>query len=336
MTQKEIARKAGVSVATISRVINNEEGVSLKTRQRIVNLLDEYAYVRDNNARNLRMSRSKTIGFLMSNLSNPFFISIYQGLEPVCRKYGYNIVIGNTNENVAQEQEAIELFLSYRVAGIIASFVDVQESTLRKMASYGVSVLALDRQQKNMIADTVTMDNITAAKQQVNYLANLGHERIAVVHGTTTNVPGEDRLRGYYEAMEANGLAVLPGYAVSGKFNEEQAYFVAANLLSLKPRPTAIVAHNNLMCIGAYKAIKDTGLKIPEDVSLMGFDDFDFANHLEPSLTLIERSLPKMGEISGKMLIERIEKKIEGDARVFVLPAKLRHGNSCAPPADAN
>jgi LacI family transcriptional regulator len=332
VTQKEIAKKAGVSVATISRVLNNESGVSALTRQRITNLFDECAYVRNNNARNLRTSRSKAIGFLMSNIANPFFIAIYQGLEPICKEHGFNIILGNTNENIQQEKEAIDLFLSYRVDGLIASFVDPQESTLKKLSNYGTSIIALDRQQKNINADTVTMDNLNSAKEQVYYLAGLGHKRIAVVHGTTNNLPGKDRLRGYRSAMQELGFSILPGYEVSGKFNEEEAYNAAIGLFKGVLPPTAVVVHNNLMCIGVYKAIKDSGLKIPKDVSLVGFDNFDLSDYLNPGLTLIERSLQETGRISGKMIIERIEKKYEGDARVVVLPYRLRINESCAPP----
>ncbi|MDR2019903.1 MAG: LacI family transcriptional regulator [Treponema sp.] len=333
MTQKEIARKAGVSVATISRVLNNESGVSSQTRQRIAGLFDEYAYVRNNNARNLRTSRSKAIGFLMSNIANPFFIAIYQGLEPVCKKHGFNIILGNTNESIQQEKEAIDLFLSYRVDGLIASFVDPQESTLKKLSNYGTSIIALDRQQRNIDTDTVIMDNLNSAKEQVYYLASLGHKRIAVIYGTTNNLPGEDRLKGYRSAMRELGFSALPGYEVSGRFNEEEAYNGTIGLFRCIPPPTAVVVHNNLMCIGAYKAIKDLGLKIPKDVSLVGFDNFDFADYLNPGLTFIERSLQEAGRISGEMVIERIEKKYEGNARIVVLPYKLRINESCAPPA---
>ena len=174
------------------------------------------------------------------------------------------------------------------------------------------------------------MDSFAGAKMQVDYLAGLGHKRIAVIHGTTTNLPGEERLNGYMAAMEEHGLEVLPNYVASGFFNEEEAYAATVQLMGQNPRPTALITHNNLMCIGAYKALKDLNIKIPQDVSLIGFDDFDFADYLEPSLTLIDRPLKTMGEIAGKMLIERIEGKYSGKARLVVFPAKLRVNHSCA------
>lgn len=331
MNQKIIAQQAGVSVATVSRVLNGHAGVSDKTKKKVLELLDSNAYVLNNNARNLRMSKSKTIGFSISNFSNPFFISIYQGLDPICREKGYSIIIGNTNECIKQEREVFDLFLSYRVAGIIASFVDPQESTLKKLHNYGTSILALDRRLENVSADTVTMDNINGARQQVDYLASLNHKRIALIHGPLTDVVAVERHKGYCKGMEEHGLKIHPEYVLSGAFNESEAYLATIKLLSITPRPTAIAVHNNLMTIGAYKAIQDMRLQIPQDISLIGYEDFDLAGYLKPGLTMIERSLQQTGEVSARMIIERIENFYTGEPRIISLPAKLKMRDSCAP-----
>ncbi len=331
MNQKTIAQQADVSIATVSRVINNRPGVSDDTKQRILQLLEANAYVPDNNARTLRTSKSKAIGFLISNFANPFFITIYQGLESVCREQGYNIVIGNTNESVKQERDQIDLFLSYRIAGIVASFVGPQESTLKKLKNYGTSILALDRQKANITADTVTMDNIGGARQQVGHLAALGHKNIALIHGQPTDVVAGERLKGFKEGMTEHGLDIRPEYMLSGALNESEAYLAAIKLLNMERRPTAVVAHNNLMTIGAYKAIKDMRLRIPQDISIIGFEDFDFAAYLNPGLTMIERSLHQMGEISARMVIERIENRYTGQPRIISFPARLKVRDSCAP-----
>lgn len=332
MNQKSIAKQAGVSVATVSRVLNGYAGVSEKTKQKVLTLLDANAYVLNNNARNLRMAKSKTIGFLISNFSNPFFNSIYQGLEPVCREKGYSIVIGNTNESAEQEREVIDLFLSYRVAGIIASFVDPHENTIKKLDNYGTNILALDRHKENISADTVTMDNVHGAQQQVEYLAGLGHKCIALIHGPLTDVVASERYKGYVEGCKKHNIKPASEYMFSGDFNEAEAYLATIKLLSLTPRPTAIVVHNNLMTIGAYKAIQDMHLQIPNDISIIGFEDFDIAEYLKPGLTMIERSLHQTGEVSGRMIIERIENVYTEEPRVVSFPAQLKVRDSCAPP----
>ena len=330
VNQKRIAKLAGVSVATVSRVLNGYDGVSDKTKQKVLTLLDSNAYVLNSNAQNLRMSKSKTIGLSISNFSNPFFIDIYQGLESICRHKGYSIIIGDSSENAQREREVIELFLSYRVAGIIASFVDPHESTLRKLENYGINVLALDRHIEGVSADAVTMDNVGGAKQQVDYLAKMGHKRIALIHGPLSDVVAKERYAGFFEGCKQHNLDIGTEYMFSGAFNETEAYLATIKLLGLPQRPTAIVVHNNMMTIGAYKAIQDMNLKIPQEISLIGFEDFDIAGYLKPGLTMIERSLYLTGEAAGRLIIERIENTYTGEHRVVSFPAKLKIRDSCA------
>ncbi len=332
MNQREIAKLAGVSTATVSRVVNGDVSVAKTTKEHVLKIIDQYSYVQNINARNLRASRSKAIGFLISNFSNPFFIEVYKGLEPVCRKKGYSIIIGNTNESVEQEKEAIDLFLRYRVDGMIASFVEPKEDTLRKLRNFNMTIIQLDRTLKNLDSDVIVIDNVTGSMEQVETLARLGHERIAVIKGMSFDSNGVERLSGFMEGMKKCGLAVRREYVVSGDFLEENAYNAAIELMHLPTPPTAIICHNNLMCIGAYKALMDMRIEIPRDVSLIGFDDFELSEHLQPSLTLIDRPIKEMGEMAGKMIIDRIEGEYKGEPRRIVFPVKLRFGGSCGAP----
>ncbi|MGI6070242.1 MAG: LacI family DNA-binding transcriptional regulator [Blautia sp.] len=329
MNLSEIAKLAGVSTATVSRVINDDDRVTEKTRNKVTKIIEQYAYVQNANARNLRTSTSKSIGFLISNFQNPFFIDLYSGFEPMCKRNHYNIIIGNTNEDVEQEKEAIELLLRYRVDGIVASFVGPSEGTLNKIKRLGVKVVSLDRQLENLESDLIAIDNINGAMQQVEYLANLGHRKISLISGTSFDSNGKNRLKGFIKGMEKCKIPVNPDYIVSGDFLEERAYSAAVELMHREQRPTAIITHNNLMCIGAYKALKDMGVKIPEEVSLVGFDDFVFSQHLQPSITLIDRPVKEMGELAGKMIIDRIEGKYQGAPREIIFPVHLRQGGSC-------
>jgi len=332
MNQREIAKLAGVSTATVSRVVNDDQSVSDKTKKKVKKVIEQYAYVQNVNARNLRTSRSKAIGFLISNFNNPFFIDVYCGFEPICKKHGYNIIIGNTNEDVEQEREALELFLRYRVDGIVASFVGPSDSTLNKIRSINTDVLQMDRQLKNFHSDSIVIDNITGAVQQVEFLAKLGHKKIAVIRGTNFDSNGENRMKGFLMGMRKTGLPVRQEYIVSGEFLGDVAYSAMIELMHLPDPPTGVVAHNNLMCIGAYKALKDMNIRIPEDVSVIGFDDFEFSQHLQPPITLIDRPVKEMGEMAGKMIIDRIEKKYEGAPREVVFPVKMKIGSSCGIP----
>lgn len=329
MNQSEIAKLAGVSTATVSRVMNGDDKVTEKTRDKVIKIIEQCSYVQNANARNLRTSTSKSIGFLISNFQNPFFIDLYSGFEPMCKRNHYNIIIGNTNEDVEQERESIELLLRYRVDGIVASFVGPSEATLNKIRRLGVKVLCLDRQLENLESDLISIDNINGAIQQVEYLANLGHRKIALIGGTNFDSNGKNRLKGFIKGMEKCEIPVNKEYIISGDFLEDRAYAATVELMHRSKRPTAIITHNNLMCMGAYKALKDMEVKIPEEVSLVGFDDFVFSQHLQPSITLIDRPVKEMGELAGKMIIDRIEGKYQGPCRKIIFPVHLRQGGSC-------
>ncbi len=328
MNQKELAKIAGVSSATISRVINDDPNVKPETKEYVREIIKKYDYVANINARNLRASSSNTVGFLISNFNNPFFIKIYQGIESICRKHGYIVIIGITNERVEEQEKAIDLFLSYQVSGIIGSFVDVDNKILNKLQRLQKNVISLDREFDILDFDTIVIDNEYGGIEQVNYLHSLGHKKIAVIYGKLDS-PGKERLNGFEKGMANNGLKSKEEYKICGNYNEPDAYYATIKLLQLKDPPTAIITHNNLMCIGAYKALKDLKINIPDNVSLIGFDNFEFADYLEPGITLIDRPINQMGEMAGEMLFDRLENKYIGETRRIVLPVKLKINKSC-------
>jgi len=334
---RKIAKISGVSVATVSRVINDKDGVSETTRARILKILEENMYVQNIGARNLKTAKSKTIGFLISKFSDPFFILVFEGMQKICRKRGYHVLILDTNEDIEQEREAIKLMLGYRVEGIVASFVNPNIKILDQLSSLNINVLMLDRKIERFKADSVTLDNIGGSREQINYLSKLGHKDIAVVHGPTSNSTGKERLNGYFSAMKEHGLNVNDNYVTCGEFNENMAYHSTIRLMSLEKRPTAVAVHNNMMCLGAFKALMDLKINIPHEVSLIGFDDFDvvlnslhdLGAYLGPGITLMETPVLEMGIVAAEMLLDRIEGKMSGDVKYVVFPAKLIIRNSC-------
>lgn len=332
MNQREIARLAGVSVATVSRVINNCDNVTEKTKEHVRKILRENSYVQNINAKNLRTARSNAIGFLISYFGNPFFNELFKGLESVCNENGFIIIVGNSNEDEGQERKAIDQFLSYRVRGIVASFVHPSQETIVKLSSYDTELVMLDRFVEAFKADSVGIDNLNGSKEQVRHLAQMGHRRIAVIHGTLGDSNGIQRMDGFRREMAAYEIPIRPEYVKNGLFMEDASYAATIELMNLSEPPTAIVAHNNLMTIGAFRALKDMRLRIPQDVSLVGFDPFALSDHLEPRITLIDRPLSIMGELAAKLIIERINGVYTGAPRNIIFPVKLRIGDSCAPP----
>jgi LacI family transcriptional regulator len=332
LNQREIAKLAGVSSATVSRVINSEPGVAPKTAEQVSKIISQYGYVQNVIARNLKMAKTKTIGFLIPNILNPFFPAVLSGIETVSVKYEYNMIVQNTNNSTLREEASVETLLKHRVDGLLAVLVNHSGTQLSKFQSMGIPVVLIDRLTIAAEYDSVTVDNIGGVTQGIEYLARLGHTKIAVIHGTQTTSPGEERLRGYFNVMRDIGLEVVKEYVVDGNFSEEGGYLSAQQLMQLSDPPTAIFALNNFSTMGAYKALADARIKIPQEVSLLGFDDFSLAGYLAPPITVINRPMFKMGHIATEMLFERLLGEPDRPAQKVVLPTALKIRCSCSHP----
>jgi len=289
MNQKEIAKLANVSSATVSRVVNNDPSVSEETTAKVRKVIVENGYVQNAMACNLRTSVTKTIGYLVPDIKNPFFTSVLAGFEEMCFEKGYDIIFENTNEDKNKEIMAVETIMRNRVDGLLAVFVDV-DGSMERLKNIDIPLVLIDRtsQQKHM-ADCLLPDNKEGIRQIVEYLASLGHRDIAFLYGETTLTPGIERFEGFVVAMKEFGIDLRNEYMVRGHFTEEGAYQATEQLLGLEKRPTAIIGANNLSTIGAYKALVDNGVCIPDEMCLIGFDDFAFANYLTPPITVIKR-----------------------------------------------
>lgn len=333
MNQREIARIAGVSSATVSRVINNDPRVAPKTRARVWSVIREHGYIQNSIARSLRISRTKTIGFLVPDISNPFFPAVLKGIEAVCRESHYSLILQNTSEDEIQEAKAIDTLLRSRVEGLIAIVTDSSGIQLNGFKEMNVPVVLVDRKVSVREYDCILIDNIGGIRQAVRYLAQLGHRRIAMLYGTKTITPGEERLQGFVQAMTEVGLGIIPRYVVDGEFTEEGAYRRVVELMSLPSPPTAIITANNLMTIGAYRALVDLNAAIPASISLVGFDDFPLATHLSPPLTVVDRPTHDMGKYACTLLLQRIEgsDQDQPETQMVRLPTRLERRGSCAP-----
>jgi len=333
MNQRDIARLAGVSTATVSRVVNSDPCVSTAKAELVKRVIKEHGYITNAIASNLRSAKTKTIGFIVVDLYNDFFSRVFCGIDRICQLNGYNVLLQNTDDNVVKEKDAIHTLCKYRVAGIIASFVQDGSSAMETLKSLEIPVVLVDRKSRNEKIDCVVVDNEGGIKKQVDYLVGLGHKRIAIICGSQTNSTGYERLQGYIKAMKENGLEVDSEYIQYGEFYEEGGYKSTIKLLGMEKPPTAIISSNNLMSIGAFKAIKDIGLQIPRDVSLTCFDDFQLASHLNPPLTVIQRPMQRMGEIAAELLFGlMMGSRKPSDHQLIVMPTELNIRESCSSP----
>ena len=333
MNQKDIAKLAGLSSATVSRVINDDPLVKAATKKKVLEIVNEYGYIPNSAARSLKTSRTNIIGYLVPDIRNPFFTAVLAGFEDLCYKEGYDIIFQNTNENAMKEKQAVQTLLRYRVDGVLAVFTDAKTKEFQYFEDRQIPIVCVDRKVVGSSkTDCILTDNYGGMYQLVKHLVSLGHRDIALIMGTPGLTPGEERNKGFEEAMAKFDMKIKPEYLVQGFFTEEGAYSAAQKLLSLKDRPTAIVAPNNFSTMGAYRALRDEGLSIGKDISLAGFDDFPLAGHLTPPVTVIKRPNTEIGKIAAERLLARIDAARKGvtiEPREMRLPVELCIRESC-------
>lgn len=334
MNQREIAKLAGVSCATVSRVINKDSKVAPETAKRVWEVISQYGYVQNSVARSLRMSQTRTVGFLIPDLSNPFFPGVLKGIEAVCAQEHYNLILQNTDENKQKERDSIETLLSSRVDGVVAVVVDQAGQQLKRLSILNVPIVVIDRRIKNSSYDTVTIANKQGVEEAISYLVELGHTKIATIHGKTSITPGIERLEGYFSGMERHSLTLRDEYVVNGDFLETMGYVKTKELLSLSDPPTALITANNMLTMGAYRALSDLKVRVPQDLSLIGFDDFPLAAYLSPPITVIDRPTSKMGEVACRLLFKRIREGVAEGPREIVMPTQLKKRHSCSYPRE--
>lgn len=304
-TLADIAEKAGVSISTVSRVLNGKAEkyrISRVKRELIRNMAEELGYRPNYLARGLRLSKSNTLGLIAPDISNPFFASIIKRVQSIAYKMGYSLFVCNTDENVDLEVEQINLLYENRVAGLIAMPVGQKYDHFVEWQERKLPLVLLDRCFDEFNAHSVVVDNYTGAYEAVEHLISYGHERIGMIQGLPGTFTNNERLRGYRDALKAHGLPVDDSLIVGSDFREMNGYIETKLLLDRKNPPTAIFATSDLITLGVLKALDEEKLSIPHDISVLTFDDFDFAPYLRCPLTAVWQPKDMMGEMAVKLL----------------------------------
>ncbi len=323
ITIKDIAKKAGVSYATVSRALNNRPEVSEKTRREIQRLAAEMGYKPNAIARGLVTKETFTLGLIIPDITNPFFPEVARGVEEAASDAGYSVFLCNTNWDVKKEKTYIELLEEKRVDGLILASVCEDEKSLRDLIDREVPVVLINRVPEQVSINYVAIDNIKGAQQAVEHLISLGHRRIAYVGGLKQVESTRERLQGYRLALAIHDIPFKEELVRYGTFKKESGYESALALLSLPQPPTAIFAVNDILALGVIHAIKDKGLKVPDDVAVVGFDDIPFAAYAEVNLTTVAQPKYTMGEMAAKILIDEIRKGPSPEKKYIVLPPTL-------------
>jgi LacI family transcriptional regulator len=326
-TIQDVAEKAGVSLSTVSRVLNDNPSVSIDLQQRVLDAIKILNYQPNRSAQRLRSQNSRVIGLVISDIENPFFTSIVRGVEDVAYNRQMNVILCNTDENPEKERRYIEVMSEERVAGLIITptYGDKQDILIDLQAS-GIPVVLLDRDIESDALDTVLVDNISGAYTATKHLIDLAYERIAIVNGEPQVKTFSDRFKGYQKALIESGVKLDQSLVCEVSPRIESSLQATQTLL--KASPDAIFAANNLMTLGVLKAIKAQGLRVPEDVALIGFDDMPWSGDLYPPITSVAQPTYELGREAARLLIRRMS-----DENVFqqkiLLQTRLIVRQSC-------
>jgi LacI family transcriptional regulator len=332
-TIKDVAEKAGVSVMTVSRVINNSRYVSQETREKVERVMEELGYVPNALAHGLITKRTHILGLIVSDITNPFFTTIARGVEDTAIKNGFNIILCNTDEDVEKEERYIELLLRKRVEGIILSPADCRRKNgIERIISKNIPIVLIDRHIRELKVDCVYSDSISGAYELTRYLINLGHRRIGIIVGPRRISTAVERVEGYKKALNEAHIPIDESLIRWGeKYSRADGYKNTIELLKIDDPPTAIFGGNRLITVGILKAIRELGLKIPDDISVVSFDEVEDFSVANPFLTVVSQNSYMIGSIATECLIRRIRGKSEvpEDPQNIVLKPELIIRESC-------
>ena len=328
ITIRDVAREAGVSVATVSRVFNDSGPVGEETRQRILDVATRLRYTPDSAARSLITRRTNTLGVLLPDLYGEFFSEVIRGIDPTAQRRGYHILVSRSH-NDRRELEAAMRAMRGRVDGLVVMSPDIDAEALVDNLPADCPVVLLNCAVEGSDFDSLNIDNFGGAHAMVSHLIALGHRRIAFIAGHERNHDAAERQRAYRAALEDGGIEWREEWERPGDFTEASGYRAAAEIAGLSPRPTAIFAANDSMAIGALSALREAGVRVPEDIAVAGFDDIPIARYMSPPLTSVHVAISELGERATRTLLHAVEEKNQHRKHQETMPTTLVIRESC-------
>jgi LacI family transcriptional regulator len=330
-TIKDIARLARVSHMTVSRVINNRPGVKAATKQRIMQLVKELDYQPNLVARSLVVKRSKNLGMIITTISNPFYLELAKGIEDTARSYGYNVILCCTNYDLSLEGEHIRELRRRGIDGIILTSAQVKDGHVAALAHEGFPLVLVNRRvldpDLHALVDYIGIDNVKGGEMALEHLIKLGHRRIGIIRGSLDSSVTVERMEGACRALTSYGISPEDDLVFAGDYLKGTGYEAARRFLSLPIPPTAIFSLNDYMAFGVYDALTEQGIRVPEDMALMGFNDIELASLKMVGLSTISQKKYTLGSMAVRRLMERIEGAEAG--REWVLEPELVIRKSC-------
>ncbi|OGP88518.1 MAG: hypothetical protein A2156_03590 [Deltaproteobacteria bacterium RBG_16_48_10] len=333
VTIKDIAKIANVSHTTVSRALNNQSRIRNETKEKILSIAKELNYRPNFIARSLVMKRTKTLGLVITTIANPFYTELAQGIEATARRLGYNIILCSTQSDLGTEKLYVDMLRSKGVDGIIFTSAHMGDPNILELAEEGFPIVLVNRRTYHPMVkekvDYVGIDNIQGGFLAVEHLIKLGHQRVGIIGGSSESSVGFERLEGGKRALVAYGLEQIDDYFLEGDFLKESGYRGGMRFIKMAEPPTAIFATNDYMALGTYQAVVEEGLKVPEEIAIVGFNDIEFTAMKGIELTTIGQKKYEMGALSVESLVAKIEGRKAGPTGEIILKPELIIRKTC-------
>jgi LacI family transcriptional regulator len=320
VTIKDLAQEVGLSCATVSRALNNHPRISQNTKERVLRAAQARGYRPNYFAKSLVKRKSSLIGLLVYDFRNTFYPALIRVIQDRAEDLGYWVIQGSTDDQLDKSESLITSMMNTGVDGLIIASARTDDSTVRNLFHEGFPVVLANRRIHNDSGDYVVLDNEYGAYLAVSHLFKLGRRRIGMIRGPSFTSTGEERFKGYLKAIRDSGLPIEDGLVEEGYFREDVGYRLAKHLMSQSHSPDSILCGDDELAMGAMRALDDMGVKVPEDVALIGFDDSQLSSHPRIQLTTVSQDVVKMGTLAIEMLVRRIEGQSKIHERITLKP----------------
>jgi LacI family transcriptional regulator len=325
---KDVARLAGVSTSTVSHVINNNRFVSEQVREKVEQAIRELNYAPSALARSLKINQTRTIGMLLTASSNPFYSEVVRGVENSCYERGYSLILCNTEGDEERMNRSLETLMQKRVDGLLMMCTETHLPSAEILNRYpSVPMVMMDWAPFEGRGDIIQDNALLGGELATQHLIDRGYTRIACIAGPQDKTPARLRLEGFHKAMTNSGLPVLPGYVVDGDFEFQGGFNAMNQLLTLELLPEAVFTSNDAMAVGVYHALFQAGLRVPQDIAVMGYDNIELARYLTPPLSTIHQPKDELGELAIDTLIHRMSDPEASQQTLVLTPELVERGS---------
>ncbi|MFC5448692.1 LacI family DNA-binding transcriptional regulator [Paenibacillus aestuarii] len=325
LTIKDIAREAGVSTATISRVLNNSGYVSQDVKQQVLEVIRKFNYQPNAIARSLKQEKSRSIGIVLPDMTNPYFMKIARAIQHRCFQEGYHLLFVDTEENPDKEREALDFLTEKRIEALILAGTGANRDQIQAISDSGIHVILIDRRFSNLKLDTVTEDNIYAAKSAIEFLLEKNHQQIGMIHGPQSISTAKERKQGATLALQEAGITLTPELVFEGDYSRESGIAAIRHFCELPERPTAIFSTNNEMTFGIYLGLQEMGIPL-DSIEIVSFGNLEFSSLFEHQLTVIMQNPQELGDTAGDLLIRRLSggEEVEAPQNRILMPRLIQ------------